>query len=87
MANSHITAVPCRANSHMPFCVPAKSSLKFLTVAGRSRTAHCLRVYFQADYEYGDRTLLFYMSLTVHLGIILVNNQLDALFQCTVKPV
>jgi len=25
----------------------------------------------------------FYISLTVHLGIILVNNQLDALFQCT----
>jgi hypothetical protein len=25
---------------------------------------------------------MFYISLTVHLGIILVNNQLDALFQC-----
>jgi hypothetical protein len=24
----------------------------------------------------------FYISLTVHLGIILVNNELDALFQC-----
>ena len=24
----------------------------------------------------------FYISLTLHLGIILVNNQLDALFQC-----
>jgi hypothetical protein len=25
---------------------------------------------------------LFYISLTLHLGIILVNNQFDALFQC-----
>ena len=26
--------------------------------------------------------LIFYILLTVHLGTILVNNQLDALFQC-----
>jgi hypothetical protein len=25
---------------------------------------------------------IFYISLTVHIGIIIVNNQLDALFQC-----
>jgi len=32
----------------------------------------------------GHRSSLdnFYISLTVHLGIILVNNELDALFQC-----
>jgi hypothetical protein len=32
---------------------------------------------------YCNRSLTtFYISLTVHLGIILVNNKLDALFQC-----
>lgn len=44
MANSHITAAPCRAYSHMPCCVSAKSSLKFLPVAGRSRTARLLLI-------------------------------------------
>jgi len=31
---------------------------------------------------FDNQTSKFYISLTVHLGIILVNNQLDALFQC-----
>jgi len=45
-ANSHITAVPCRANSHIPCCVPAMSCVKRLTVAGRSRTTHLLLIAF-----------------------------------------
>jgi len=46
MAHSQVRAVPCRANSHMPCCDRAKSSVKFLTADGRSRTAHLLLIAF-----------------------------------------
>ena len=47
---------------------------------------HCVEFYLHHPHMYLEHGDQFYISLTVHLGIIFVNNQIDALFSMYLFP-
>jgi hypothetical protein len=64
------------------FCAIKKDSQIYVLYLMRSKNL-ASTVFFTFFARFGWHLAeVFYISLTVHLGIILVNNELDALFQC-----